>query len=293
MACQYQGNMQEPNWHCADCIVPDPHAQQYLRHYYAACSYADSIVGRAVAAVEKVNQTNRTIVIFHADHGYQLGEHNQWEKFTNFELGTRVPLIIKVPWKLAVRGRKSTVMAELVDMYRTLAALSGFPNGPVEDGVEGQSLAPLFDAPAATTTTTTTTTTAGGEALRELDAKVALSQFARCGCKNTTNKHTGKAHMACGHCVAVPRGEFQYMGYSLRSPKGWRYTEWMAWNGTALDADWADPAGLRGVELYDHRGDNGTDFGGYENVNLAHDPSYTQVAAELHAELRVAFKAPP
>ena len=67
----------------------------------------------------------------------------------------------------------------------------------------------------------------------------------------------------------------------------------MAWNGTALDADWADPAGLRGVELYDHRGDNGTDFGGYENVNLAHDPSYTQVAAELHAELRVAFKAPP
>ena len=27
---------------------------------------------------------------------YQLGEHNQWEKFTNFELGTRVPLIIKV-----------------------------------------------------------------------------------------------------------------------------------------------------------------------------------------------------
>ena len=53
---------------------------------------------------------------FHADHGYQLGEHNEWEKFTNFELGTRVPLIIRVPWKPAVRGRKTTVMAELVDM---------------------------------------------------------------------------------------------------------------------------------------------------------------------------------
>ena len=50
------------------------------------------------------------------DHGYQLGEHNEWEKFTNFELGTRVPLIIRVPWKPAVRGRRTAVMAELVDM---------------------------------------------------------------------------------------------------------------------------------------------------------------------------------
>ncbi|KAH8050114.1 hypothetical protein JL721_11479 [Aureococcus anophagefferens] len=27
------------------------------------------------------------------------------------------------------------------------------------------------------------------------------------------------------------------MGYSLRTP-AWRYTLWLAWNGTALAADW-------------------------------------------------------
>ena len=56
-----------------------------------------------------------------------------------------MPLIIKVPWKTATRGHETPVMAELVDLYRTLADLSGLVNGAVEEGVEGTSLAPLFD----------------------------------------------------------------------------------------------------------------------------------------------------
>ena len=46
----------------------------------------------------------RTITVFHSDHGYQLGELNEWSKKTNTELATRVPLIIRVPWKQASAG---------------------------------------------------------------------------------------------------------------------------------------------------------------------------------------------
>ena len=47
-----------------------------------------------------------------------------------------------------------------------------------------------------------------------------------------------------------------------------RYTEWIAWNGTAVAPDW--DAGIKGVELYDHRADNGTDFDAYEVSPIHH-----------------------
>ena len=56
--------MHEPAWHCPTCIVPDDHARQYRRHYYAACSYTDSIVGRALAKLDQMGATNRTIVVY-------------------------------------------------------------------------------------------------------------------------------------------------------------------------------------------------------------------------------------
>jgi iduronate 2-sulfatase len=68
------------------------------------------------------------------------------EKFTNFELGTRVPLIISCPWKTATMGHKTSVLAELVDVYRTLADLSGVEPG-VEPGVEARTHASMIEAP--------------------------------------------------------------------------------------------------------------------------------------------------
>ncbi len=57
------------------------------------------------------------LVSFHADHGWQLGEHGEWRKMTNFELGVRVPLMIRAPWKAAGMGKRSSALVELVDMY--------------------------------------------------------------------------------------------------------------------------------------------------------------------------------
>ena len=83
-----------------------------------------------------------------AGSGWQLGEHNSWHKFTNFELGTRVPLIIRAPMLPSSVGQTAAVLAELVDVMPTLAELAGAPlSTELASNVDGTSLAPVMANP--------------------------------------------------------------------------------------------------------------------------------------------------
>lgn len=105
--------------------------QLELLHAYAACvSYVDAQIGRLL---EKVDPDN-TIIVLWSDHGWHLGEYSAWGKMTNFEIATRVPLIIAHP---EGSGNRSSQLAELVDLYPTLCDLSGIDR-PVH--LEGESL---------------------------------------------------------------------------------------------------------------------------------------------------------
>lgn len=113
-----------------------------LRHgYYASTSFADDQIGRVLSALRESGAEARTLVVLWSDHGYHLGEHGLWSKTTNYEVDTRVPLIIARPG-----GRPATSMAlvELVDLFPTIADLCGV-TAPA--GLEGQSLRPWLDEP--------------------------------------------------------------------------------------------------------------------------------------------------
>ncbi len=204
-----------------------------------------------------------------------------WEKRSNWELATRVPLIIKVPWLAAAaaasseRGAKPTAthsraLVEIVDIYKTAADLMGVPLPAGETvPIDGTSLVPLLTEP--------------GRA----DFKpYALSMHPRC-------THPGMpVYGARGHgqdnsCLDVERTDFTWMGFAMRT-QTYRFVQWVAWNGTAQAADWS---AVRATELYNHTDDAGawTDPDRFENVNLAGtvDPA---VVAGLAAELREAFR---
>lgn len=117
--------------------------KEYVQGYLACISFADACVGRVLDALEKSPHRDNTIVVLWSDHGWHLGEKDHWHKFTLWERGTRVPLIIKAPG-VTPAGRQTAEPSNLVDLYPTLIELCGLP--PF-DQVEGESLVPVLENP--------------------------------------------------------------------------------------------------------------------------------------------------
>ncbi len=111
--------------------------------YYAAISFVDAQIGRLIDAVEELGLSENTIIVFWSDHGYHLGEHGLWFKQSCFEESAKSPLIISVPGNRTV-GKQCTRIVELVDIYPTLAELTGLT--PPSD-LDGTSLISLIKNP--------------------------------------------------------------------------------------------------------------------------------------------------
>jgi arylsulfatase A-like enzyme len=122
-------------------------AKQVIRAYLASISWVDYNLGRVLAELDALGLRDNTLIVFVADHGYQLGEKGKWSKAGSlFEGGTRIPLIIHMPGASG-NGRSSTRIVQSLDIYRTVAELASL-QVPAE--IEGESLVPLLHNPSGT-----------------------------------------------------------------------------------------------------------------------------------------------
>lgn len=186
------------------------------RAYYSSVSFTDYNVGRVLQELDDLGLANDTIVSFWGDHGFQLGEHCEWQKETVFELATRAPMMVKVPG-VTDSGMVTSQLVEFVDLFPTLVDLAGLPqmklcpenSSQILLCTEGKSFVPLFTNPNIT------------------------------GWKNATFSQF--PHGRNG------RNGLDVMGYSIRTDR-YRYTEWATFK-PHLKPEWNK---LHGIELYDH-----------------------------------------
>ncbi|KAL6423025.1 hypothetical protein ACFW04_010480 [Cataglyphis niger] len=77
--------------------IPKKYGKLIIQSYYAAVSYVDNMIGKLIHQLHVSRIRENTIVILTSDHGWALGEHAIWSKYSNFDVAVHVPLIISIP----------------------------------------------------------------------------------------------------------------------------------------------------------------------------------------------------
>ena len=191
--------------------LTDPMRKEILQAYFASTTFMDDQVGELLAAVDRLGLRDKTVIVFHSDHGYHTGDHGLWQKQSIWENSSHVPLIISVPGN-PNNGKSSSRPVELVDLHATLAEVCGLP-APQTDGI---SLKPLLDNPTADW------------------SKPAFSQVMRNMPLGTNAAPKGKGKKGGKKGAA-------FFGISVRTEQ-YRYTEWdEGKQGTTLFDLKADP----------------------------------------------------
>jgi iduronate 2-sulfatase len=232
-----------------DGVIPRDYRLRIRQGYYAAVTYVDDLIGQVMQSVD----LNNTVVVLTGDHGWSLGEHSEWAKYSNFDVAVKVPLIVVAPE--SKRRDKVTEVVELVDLFPTLVDLSCLPaleectSRQQQTCTEGKSLAPLLRGQFSP-----------GD-------QVAFSQYPRPSAYSQHNSDKPRLKA------------IKIMGYSLRTPR-FRYTCWIGFNPRTFVRNWHQ---MYGEELYDHSIDSD------EYMNLADRQSIDSLKVALKRILRSKF----
>ncbi len=117
--------------------------REYMQAYHACVTFIDAQIKIVLDALKESGEWENTIIVFTSDHGYHLGDHFLWGKVTLFDIGAKVPFIVRVPG-LTKPGTRSEAMVELIDIFPTLADLVGLK---APHHLQGASLRPLLGHP--------------------------------------------------------------------------------------------------------------------------------------------------
>jgi len=112
--------------------------KELIQGYYAAVSYTDAQVGILLNTLDSLGTLNNTLIVLWGDHGWHLGDHDLWEKHTNFEAATRAPLIIAAP---GYAPGKTQSITEHVDIFPTICDLVKVP---IPAHLQGKTLKPIL-----------------------------------------------------------------------------------------------------------------------------------------------------
>ncbi|PHS02679.1 MAG: acetylglucosamine-6-sulfatase [Blastopirellula sp.] len=103
--------------------------QRYLKKFLRCVKGVDDNIGRLLDHLESTKQLDNTIIIYSADQGFMLGEHDYIDKRWMYEESLRMPFIIRYP-KMFKANSVNTDLINNVDYAPTLLELAGITELP-------------------------------------------------------------------------------------------------------------------------------------------------------------------
>lgn len=124
-------------------VIADGKWNDSMRAYLSCMTMSDKHVGILLDALENSKYKDNTIIVFMGDHGWHLGEKDNWGKNTIYNPANRTTLVIFDPSK---KGDKHVcdIPVSLQDIYPTLVSLCNLPDNK---DIEGNDISLLIDNP--------------------------------------------------------------------------------------------------------------------------------------------------
>ena len=285
-------------WNSSACRVPEARAREMRRAYYACTTYVDKSIGMVLDALEANGFADDTVITVVGDHGWHLGELNEWAKYTNYEQGVRIPFFLHLAGQTT--GTRTAALAEGEDIYPTVAEAAGLAPPPICADLTDQTPICVHGVSAVPLAADPDQTWKGAAFQQYPQAPWTFGSYTCC--VKAPNPYVTRRRLY-GRYPRPDRGfdtidgfpEFNLthsktedaMGYSVRTDT-WRYTEWVAFDNANAVADWDV---LYGRELYSHEDAPVPDASfDYNNHNLAFEESYQELVANLSAVLRAGWR---
>jgi arylsulfatase A-like enzyme len=119
------------------------HEQRHRQraYYLANVTMIDEKVGQIMEALERQGYLENAVVIFTSDHGDCLTDHGHSQKWTMYDLITRIPLMVWSPNRFQA-GRKIDALCQQMDLGPTILELAGIPVPPT---LEATTMLPALE----------------------------------------------------------------------------------------------------------------------------------------------------
>nr|XP_034191720.1 iduronate 2-sulfatase isoform X1 [Osmia lignaria] len=110
--------------------IPKSFAQLIIQSYYASVTYIDDLIGQLINQLKFSSLIHNTTIILMSDHGWSLGEHAIWAKYSNYDVALRVPLIMSIPGLTFKQNREN----KRVEVTNQASATQSLLNHKQTDG---------------------------------------------------------------------------------------------------------------------------------------------------------------
>ncbi|XP_012149600.2 iduronate 2-sulfatase isoform X1 [Megachile rotundata] len=102
--------------------IPKSFAKLIIQSYYASVTYIDNLIGQLMNQLKFSSIEHNTTIILMSDHGWSLGEHAIWAKYSNYDVALRVPLIMSIPG-LTFKESKENNAVKITNQINTIKYL--------------------------------------------------------------------------------------------------------------------------------------------------------------------------